>query len=193
MLNTHASKFHNYFNAGGHTRIILANHAAHFLSRFDSIIVLDSGIVTHHGEYEDLLAEGIINDSLPGGSESTAGDLDASSAGPLDVANPEKADKEVENPRLSSEWNVYGYFLKSCGVAGMCVFFALAAAIAAGRSFESEYSLPNPEPKIILISSPDVWLKMWAEDSSSSTLTYYICVFTALIVGGVILLYALCQ
>ena len=123
----------------------MANHAAHFLSRFDSIIVLDSGIVTHHGEYEELLAEGVINDSLPGGSESTAGDLDAPSAGPLDVANPEKADKEVENPRLSSEWNVYGYFLKSCGVAGMCVFFALAAAIAAGRSFESEYSFPSPE------------------------------------------------
>jgi hypothetical protein len=33
---------------------------------------------------------------------------------------------------------------------------------------------------------------MWAEDSGEDTLTYYICVFTGIIVGGVALLYLLC-
>lgn len=48
--------------------------------------------------------------------------------------------EENQASRAPSEWGVYGYFLKSCGVAGITLFFILAAVLAGERSFESKLS-----------------------------------------------------
>ena len=47
--------------------------------------------------------------------------------------------EENQASRAPSEWGVYSYFLKSCGVAGITLFFVLAAILAGERSFESEF------------------------------------------------------
>jgi hypothetical protein len=49
-----------------------------------------------------------------------------------------KEDVETENSHAPSDWTVYSYFLRSCGLAGISLFFVLAAVLAAERSFESE-------------------------------------------------------
>jgi hypothetical protein len=112
--------------------------SAHLLPRFDTIVVLDNGIVTHHSNYEELLAEGVVQEVAADSNENLGSDLKGASDTVLMPPNPEKGDVEEGSDRAPSEWNVYGYFLKSCGVLGMCVFFAIAGSIAAMRSFESK-------------------------------------------------------
>ncbi|SPO07061.1 related to ABC multidrug transporter [Cephalotrichum gorgonifer] len=154
--------------------VALATHSTKFLSSFETIFVVNNGFITHQAGYPELLAEGLV-------VEETMADLEAPiTAPPLPENGKEGAastkdamvekDKDTQPP---SDWSVYVYFFRSCGLAGMSLFFVLAAILAAERSFEN------------------VWLKMWAE-STGDRLTFYITIFTGLIIGGLVLLYALC-
>jgi ATP-binding cassette, subfamily C (CFTR/MRP), member 1 len=137
-MNTHSSKYTVLRFLGKLSSQTDSQPSAHLLSRFDTIVVLDNGIVTHQSTYEELLAEGVVQETASDGNESLGSDLKGASDVVLMPPNPEKGDIEEGSDRAPSEWNVYGYFLKSCGVLGMCIFFAIAGSIAAMRSFESK-------------------------------------------------------
>ncbi|KAK4139084.1 P-loop containing nucleoside triphosphate hydrolase protein [Dichotomopilus funicola] len=165
---------------------VLVTHSTQFLPRFNTILLINNATITHRGTYEELLASGALDESvLPhassgSGSPTTAkpaasaGDsVEVTSDGKIVLKNAPLDTEETQASRAPSEWAVYGYFLKSCGVMGITLFFVLAGVLAGERSFET------------------VWLKMWAEDPNPS-LSYYIGVFTGLIVGGVSLLGGIC-
>lgn len=171
---------------------MLTDHLANLLPRFETIYVLSNGLITHQAGYSELLAEGLV-------VEETMADLEAPVSAPDSDKGAEvshdpagEVDEEEKNKQAPSDWSVYLYFFRSCGLLGIILFFVLAAALAAERSFESKSSpcllhlRANPSD-----SSTDVWLKMWAE-STTHGLTFYITIFTGLIIGGILLLYALC-
>lgn len=69
----------------------------------------------------------------------SAGDsVEVTSDGKIVLKNAPLDTEETQASRAPSEWAVYGYFLKSCGVWGITLFFVLAAVLAGERSFESE-------------------------------------------------------
>jgi hypothetical protein len=157
-------------------------------------------MIAHSGTYDELLASGALDDSVlshvaaPKAATSAGDAVEVTSDGKVVLKNAPLDKEETQASRAPSEWSVYGYFLKSCGVAGISLFFALAAILAGERSFESEFYLS------LLLFRPGektnkgitaVWLKMWAEDEQAS-LGFYMGVFTALIVGGVSLLGGIC-
>ncbi|KAL2022218.1 hypothetical protein VTK56DRAFT_5828 [Thermocarpiscus australiensis] len=158
---------------------VLITHATQFLPRFDTILVVSNGIIAHRGTYEELLRSGTLDDQIlsrvatPKTATNAADAVEVTSDGKVVLKNAPLDKEENETSRAPSEWGVYAYFLESCGIAGISLFFVLAAILAGERSFET------------------VWLKMWAEGDQKS-LGYYIGVFTALIVGGVSLLGGIC-
>lgn len=101
--------------------------------------MLNNGIITHQTGYDELLAEGIINVENMSDASESLGKADSSSSGDGQVAliNQGVDDEETVNSRSPSDFTVYWYFLKSCGLMGMSLFFVLAAILAAERSFES--------------------------------------------------------
>lgn len=64
--------------------------------------------------------------------------VEVTSDGKVVLKNAALDKKEAADSRAPSDWSVYSYFLQSCGVAGIALFFALAAILAGERSFESE-------------------------------------------------------
>ncbi|KAL2134935.1 hypothetical protein VTI74DRAFT_10342 [Chaetomium olivicolor] len=158
---------------------VLVTHSTQFLPRFDTIIVVNNGMIAHRGTYDELLVSGVLDEQIlsrvaaPKAVTSAADSIEVTSDGKVVLKNVPLDKEENQASRAPSEWGVYSYFLKSCGVAGISLFFALAAILAGERSFET------------------VWLKMWAE-SDQTSLAYYIGIFTALIVGGVSLLGGIC-
>lgn len=87
---------------------------------------------------------GALDDSIlarattPRAATSVGDAVEVTSDGKVVLKNA-PIDKEENNAsRAPSEWSVYGYFLKSCGIAGISLFFVLAAIMAGERSFESE-------------------------------------------------------
>ncbi|EAQ84525.1 hypothetical protein CHGG_08539 [Chaetomium globosum CBS 148.51] len=158
---------------------VLVTHSTQLLPRFNTILVVSNGMIAHRGTYDELLANGGLDDSLlsrvaaPKASASAGDAVEVTSDGKIVLKDAPLDKEENQASRAPSEWGVYSYFLKSCGVVGITLFFVLAAVLAGERSFET------------------VWLKMWAEDQEAS-LAYYMGVFTALIVGGVSLLGGIC-
>jgi ABC-type multidrug transport system ATPase subunit len=120
---------------------------AQFLPRFDTILVINNGMIAHQGTYDELLSSGALDDSVlsrvaaPKTVTSAADAVEVTSDGKVVLKNAPLDKKENDESRAPSEWGVYGYFLKSCGVAGITLFFVLAAILAGERSFESECSL----------------------------------------------------
>ncbi|CAI4212352.1 unnamed protein product [Parascedosporium putredinis] len=158
-----------------HCAVVLTTHSTQLLPRFETIVVLDNGKVTHQDGYYELLAEGVLNEDALSSAQEAAGDGPVEGRLAADIeSKPYLAeDEDAMKNQAPSDSSVYKYFFKACGSAGMALFFVLAAVLAAERSFEN------------------VWLKMWAE-STEDSLTYYICVFTGLIMGGLVLLYGIC-
>ncbi|KAL2198275.1 P-loop containing nucleoside triphosphate hydrolase protein [Corynascus similis CBS 632.67] len=158
---------------------VLVTHSTQFLPRFDTILVVNNGMIAHQGTYDELLVNGALDDSIlsrvstPKAATSAGDAVEVTSDGKVVLKNAPLDKEENQASRAPSEWAVYGYFLKSCGVAGITLFFVLAAILAGERSFET------------------VWLKMWAEGDQKA-LGYYMGVFTGLIVGGVSLLGGIC-
>ncbi|GAB1316363.1 hypothetical protein MFIFM68171_06573 [Madurella fahalii] len=158
---------------------VLVTHATQFLPRFDTILMVSNGMIAHRGTYDELLVSGVLDDQIltrvaaPKASDNAADAVEVTSDGKVVLKNATLDKEENEASRAPSEWGVYSYFLKSCGVAGISLFFVLAAVLAGERSFET------------------VWLKMWAEGDQTA-LGYYMGVLTALIVGGVTLLGGIC-
>ncbi|KAL2178346.1 uncharacterized protein P884DRAFT_269013 [Thermothelomyces heterothallicus CBS 202.75] len=158
---------------------VLVTHSTQFLPRFDTVLVVNNGMIAHQGTYEELLRSGALDDSIlsrvaaPKAATSVADTVEVTSDGKVVLKNAPIDKEENDASRAPSEWAVYGYFLKSCGIAGISLFFVLAAILAGERSFET------------------VWLKMWAEGDQKA-LGYYMGVFTGLIVGGVSLLGGIC-
>ncbi|KAK4246305.1 P-loop containing nucleoside triphosphate hydrolase protein [Corynascus novoguineensis] len=158
---------------------VLVTHSTQFLPRFDTILVVNNGMIAHQGTYDELLVNGALDDSIlsrvstPKAATSAGDVVEVTSDGKVVLKNAPLDKEENQASRAPSEWAVYGYFLKSCGVAGITLFFVLAAILAGERSFET------------------VWLKMWAEGDQKA-LGYYMGVFTGLIVGGVSLLGGIC-
>jgi len=173
---------------------------AQFLPRFDTILIVNNGMIAHSGTYDELLRSGTLDDQVlsrvaaPKAVTSAADAVEVTSDGKVVLKNAPFDKEENAESRAPSEWGVYGYFLKSCGVAGISLFFALAAILAGERSFESklDYQLMATACCRQADSmTAAVWLKMWAE-SDQKSLTYYIGIFTGLIVGGVSLLGIIC-
>ncbi|KAL2165882.1 hypothetical protein VTG60DRAFT_3684 [Thermothelomyces hinnuleus] len=158
---------------------VLVTHSTQFLPRFDTVLVVNNGMIAHQGTYEELLMSGALDDSIlsrvaaPKAATSVGDAVEVTSDGKVVLKNAPIDKEENDASRAPSEWAVYGYFLKSCGIAGISLFFVLAAILAGERSFET------------------VWLKMWAEGDQKA-LGYYMGVFTGLIVGGVSLLGGIC-
>jgi hypothetical protein len=104
-------------------------------------------MIAHQGTYDELLSSGALDDSVlsrvaaPKAVTSAADAVEVTSDGKVVLKNAPLDQKENDESRAPSEWGVYGYFLKSCGVAGITLFFVLAAILAGERSFESESSL----------------------------------------------------
>ncbi|AEO59326.1 hypothetical protein MYCTH_52715 [Thermothelomyces thermophilus ATCC 42464] len=158
---------------------VLVTHSTQFLPRFDTVLVVNNGMIAHQGTYGELLMSGALDDSIlsrvaaPKAATSVGDTVEVTSDGKVVLKNAPIDKEENDASRAPSEWAVYGYFLKSCGIAGISLFFVLAAILAGERSFET------------------VWLKMWAEGDQKA-LGYYMGVFTGLIVGGVSLLGGIC-
>jgi hypothetical protein len=102
-------------------------------------------MIAHSGTYDELLNTGAIGDQLlsrvaaPKAAAGVADAVEVTSDGKVVLKNAPLDKEENKASRAPSEWAVYGYFLQSCGVAGIAFFFALAAILAGERSFESEY------------------------------------------------------
>lgn len=122
--------------------------AAQFLSQFDTILVVDNGTIAHKGTYEELLSSGILDEeafscfgsSAPKAPSIAKDAVEVTSDGKVVLKNAKLNDEETETRRAPSDWSVYAYFLKSCGTAGIVLFFGLAAVLAAERSFESKFA-----------------------------------------------------
>ncbi len=101
-------------------------------------------MIAHSGTYDELLNSGALDDQLlsrvaaPKAGTNAADAVEVTSDGKVVLKNAPLDKEENKASRAPSEWAVYGYFLKSCGVAGIVLFFALAAILAGERSFESE-------------------------------------------------------
>lgn len=119
---------------------------AQFLPRFDNILVVNNSIIAHQGTYDELLASGALDDQIlsrvaaPKPSANATDAVEVTSDGKVVLKNAPLDKEENQASRAPSEWGVYGYFLKSCGVAGIALFFILAAVLAGERSFESKLS-----------------------------------------------------
>lgn len=157
-------------------------------------------MIAHQGTYDELLVNGALDDSIlsrvstPKAATSAGDAVEVTSDGKVVLKNAPLDKEENQASRAPSEWAVYGYFLKSCGVAGITLFFVLAAILAGERSFESEFALLHMLllwKQKLTCGIAAVWLKMWAEGDQKA-LGYYMGVFTGLIVGGVSLLGGIC-
>lgn len=112
------------------------------LSRFETIYVLNNGLITHQGEYPELLSEGLVVEETMADLESPAPAPDSDKGAELSRNPGDEVDEEEKNKQAPSDWSVYVYFFRSCGLAGVSLFFVLAAALAAERSFESKSAVP---------------------------------------------------
>lgn len=118
---------------------------AQLLPRFNTILVVSNGMIAHRGTYDELLANGGLDDSLlsrvaaPKASASAGDAVEVTSDGKIVLKDAPLDKEENQASRAPSEWGVYSYFLKSCGVVGITLFFVLAAVLAGERSFESEF------------------------------------------------------
>lgn len=119
---------------------------AQFLPRFDNILVVNNGMIAHSGTYDELLASGTLDDQVlsrvaaPKAAATSAADaVEVTSDGKVVLKNAPLDKAETQAERAPSEWGVYAYFLQSCGIAGIVLFFALAAILAGERSFESAF------------------------------------------------------
>jgi hypothetical protein len=123
----------------------LTSSSAQFLPRFDTILVISNGLIAHRGTYEELLTSGGLDESLlsrvaaPKASASASDAVEVTSDGKIVLKDAPLDKEENQASRAPSEWGVYSYFLKSCGVAGITLFFVLAAILAGERSFESKF------------------------------------------------------
>jgi hypothetical protein len=121
--------------------------SAQFLPRFDTILVISNGLIAHRGTYEELLTSGGLDESLlsrvaaPKASASAGDAVEVTTDGKIVLKDAPLDKEENQASRAPSEWGVYSYFLKSCGVAGITLFFVLAAILAGERSFESEFKV----------------------------------------------------
>jgi len=127
------------------TAVILVTHSTQFLSRFDTILVVENGTIAHSGSYDDLLEDEVLNDQNIGSRAGTAktaakDEIEVTGDGKVVLKNPIPDDEEIKDSRTPSELGVYSYFLKSCGLLGVCFFFVLAACVSGIRSFESKSS-----------------------------------------------------
>ena len=119
---------------------LLTSHKASFLSRFETIYVLNNGLITHQAGYPELLSEGLVVEETMADFESPVPSPSSDEEAGV-VHNPaDQVDDEEKNKRAPSDWSVYAYFFRSCGMVGMVLFFILAAVLAAERSFESMFA-----------------------------------------------------
>lgn len=111
------------------------------------ILMVNNGMIAHRGTYDELLVSGVLDDQIlsrvaaPKASDNAADTVEVTSDGKVVLKNATLDKEENEASRAPSEWGVYSYFLKSCGVAGISLFFVLAAVLAGERSFESKLLL----------------------------------------------------
>lgn len=130
-------------------------HAAQFLPRFETILILDKGAIAHAASYQELLAEGILNEeTLSGSAKSSSRKGVETSVDSVTGAKDAVAESAAAmESRAPSDFSVYAYYLGSCGAAGMVVFFVLAAILAGERSFESR---PTSQPGTPTYPTPPI-------------------------------------
>lgn len=122
---------------------LLTAYLANFLSQFETIYVLNNGLITHQAGYHQLLSEGLVIEETMADLESPVSARDSDKAAEVSCNPADEVDEEDKNKQAPSDWSVYAYFFQSCGLAGVSLFFFLAAALAAERSFESKSAPPQ--------------------------------------------------
>ncbi|KAF4845765.1 ABC transporter atnG [Colletotrichum siamense] len=159
------------------TTVVLATQSVGFLSQADLIIALGDGQVLEIGTFAECLESDGYVKSLAA-LEAGSGDEVTSSEPPIDTSSnttgneTAKTSAETEDKRRQlGDWSVYNYYFGSVGAILVAVMLLLQMSWAFFSTF------------------PTVWLKFWTDhnvDNADSDSAYYLGVYAALQVSGVV-------
>lgn len=165
------------------------------MPQFESILVLKDGAIAHRGGYQELLAEGVLTKEVISEASESPEEAQSSSDTEEAVVVATEVEKDIVlDPTPPSEMVVYAFFVKSVGTKEVSFFFLLAAICVGERCFESKYFINHELYQRVSKANQfisDVWLKYWADSTDPSLLNFYILVFTAIVLSGLLILYAI--